>query len=175
MPSRILVVALLTALLGSCAAYDGFGLQPGTARIEDIVRVMGLPAMRWKEADGGETLAYPRGPMGYHTFFVRIDPRGTVLSRENILDTRHFARIQAGMTADEVMRILGPSVAAWTVYFKARDERVWEWRYCDDWNEPARFNVLFDGTSQRVRSTLASPESLRGGFGDDDRRSWCSH
>ena len=91
MPSRILVVALLTALLGSCAAYDGFGLQPGTARVEDMERVMGQSAMRWNEADGGETLVYPRGPMGYHTFFVRIDARGTVLSRENVLDTRHFA------------------------------------------------------------------------------------
>ncbi|UCV22863.1 hypothetical protein [Ferribacterium limneticum] len=175
MPSRILVVALLTALLGSCAAYDGFGLQAGAARVEDIERVMGQPAVRWNETDGGETLVYPRGPMGYHTFFVRIDARGNVLSRENVLDTRHFARIQAGMTADEVVRTLGPSVAAWTVYFKARDELVWEWRYCDDWNEPARFNVLFAGTSMRVRSTLASPESLRGSFGDDDRRGWCSH
>jgi hypothetical protein len=175
MPSRILVVALLTALLGSCAAYDGFGLQPGAARVEDMERVMGQPAVRWNETDGGETLVYPRGPMGYHTFFVRIDAQGNVLSRENVLDTRRFARIQAGMTTDEVMRILGPSVAAWTVYFKARDELVWEWRYCDDWNEPARFNVLFDGTSMRVRSTLASPESLRGSFGDDDRRGWCGH
>lgn len=170
----MLIAALFTCVLGACASYDGFGLQPGTARVEDIERVMGQPAMRWSEADGGETLAYPRGPMGYHTFFVRIDPRGNVLGRENVLDTQHFARIQAGMTADEVVRILGPSVAAWTVYFKARDELVWEWRYCDDWNEPARFNVLFDGTSLRVRSTLASPESLRGSFGDDDRRGWCS-
>lgn len=175
MPYRLAVVALLAALLGACAAYDGFGLPAGAARVEDMERVMGPPAMRWREPDGGETLVYPRGPMGYHTFFVRIDARGTVLSRENVLDTRHFARIRAGMTTDEVVRILGPSVAAWTVYYEARDELVWEWRYCDDWNEPARFDVLFDGTSRRVRSTLASPESLRGSFGDDDHRSWCSH
>ena len=169
------IALLLIGLLGGCAAYDGLGLQPGTARIEEIERVMGLPAMRWKEADGGQTLVYPRGPMGFHTFFVRSDALGNVLSRENVLDSRHFARIQAGMTPDEVVRIVGPSVPEWTVYFKARDELVWEWRYCDDWNEPARFNVLFDASAMRVRSTLSLPERNHVAFGGDDLRAWCGH
>ncbi len=55
-------------------------------------------------------------------------------------------------------------------YFKARDELVWEWRYCDHWNEPARFNVLFDATSMRVRSTLTGTERSRNVFGGGDRR-----
>jgi hypothetical protein len=83
---------------------------------------------------------------------------------------RHFARIQAGMTTDDVLRTLGPPFRHWTVYFKARDELVWEWRYCDDWNEPARFNVLFDATSMRVRSTLTGTERSRNVFGGGDRR-----
>ena len=169
----MIIAALLIALLGGCAAYDGFSLPAATARLEDIERVMGQPAVRWDEADGGQTLVYPRGPMGFHTFFVRSDARGNVLGRENVLDTKHFSHIRAGMTPDEVVRLLGPSVPEWTVYFKARDELVWEWRYCDDWNEPARFNVLFDGTSRQVRSTLASPESSRGISIGDDRRGWC--
>ena len=175
MHCRVVIVALFIGLLGGCAAYDGFALQSGAVRVEEVERVMGQPAIRWNEADGGQTLAYPRGPMGFHTYFVRSDALGNVLGRENVLDTRHFSRIQAGMTPDEVVRQLGPSVAEWTVYFKARDELVWEWRYCDDWNEPARFNVLFDGTAMRVRSTLASSESSRGVFGSDEFRSWCGH
>ena len=42
--------------------------------------------------------------------------------------------------------ILGPSEPSWTACFKTRDEVVWEWRYCDEWNEAARFDVLFDGS-----------------------------
>lgn len=168
------IALLLIGLLGGCAAYDGLGLQPGTARIEEIERVMGQPAMRWNEADGGQTLVYPRGPMGFHTFFVRSDALGNVLSRENVLDSRHFSRIQAGMTPDEIVRIVGPSVSKWTVYFKARDELVWEWRWCDDFNEPARFNVFFDGKSGKVRTTASLSERQSMPFGRGDRRDWCA-
>ena len=171
---RFTIALLAAGLLVGCAGYDGFGLQPGS-RIEDAEQLMGVPAMRWTEADGGQILVYPRGPMGYHTFFVRSDAMGYIVSRENVLVMRHFARIQAGMTTDEVLRTLGPPVPEWTVYFMARDELVWEWRYCDDWNEPARFDVLFDATSMRVRSTLSSTERSRHVFGGGDRRMWCSH
>ena len=67
-----------------------------------------------------------------------------------------------------------PPVPHWTVYFEARDELVWEWRYCDDWGEPARFNVLFDGTSRRVRSTLSLTESQRPDLGFGRMRMRCS-
>ncbi|AXS81262.1 hypothetical protein [Dechloromonas sp. HYN0024] len=172
---RGIVGALVGGLLAGCAAYDGFSLQAGGGRIEALERIMGQPAMRWNDADGGQTLVYPRGPMGFHTFFVRSDALGNFVGRENVLDTGHFSRIQVGMTQDQVLRILGPSVAEWTTYFKARDELVWEWRFCDDWNEPARFNVLFDGSSRQVRSTLSAPESSRAMSISDDRRGWCGH
>ena len=166
---------LLGVLLGGCVAVDGAGLQPGTTGVDDVIQVLGVPVMRWAEPEGGETLVYPRGPYGFQTHFVRIDAEGRYSRRENVLASRYFARIQPGMTTEQVVRILGPSVSAWTVYFAARDELVWEWRYCDDWNEPARFNVLFDGTTQRVRSTLAASESMRG-LGDwDNARRWCGH
>ncbi len=113
----------------------------------------------------GKTSFIPSAPMGYHTFFVRSDAGGRFVSRENVLTMKHFARIQAGLTTEDVLRSAsarqfpsGPSD------FKARDELVWEWRYCDDWNETARFNVLFDGTSERVRSTLTATERSRNLF-----------
>jgi len=45
---------------------------------------------------------------------------------------------------------------------------VWEWRYCDVWAMPARFNVLFDGTTGIVRSTL----TVREDYGPE--RGYCS-
>ncbi|MBS1190340.1 MAG: hypothetical protein H6R10_2132 [Rhodocyclaceae bacterium] len=171
-------------LLGACASYNGRGLQPGQSVLADVEQVMGAPAMRWREADGSELLAYPRGPAGYHTYMARIGPDGRLLSLENVLDTRHFALVREGMSQDQVLRVLGPPYPGWTVYFKARDELAWEWRYCDDWNEPARFNVFFDGTSGKVRSTGSLTESQRfgpisilSGFGGSDGgwRQWCSH
>ena len=168
--------ALLIALLVvGCAAYDGRGLLPGSAGTADVENLMGPPAMRWQAPEGGEVLVYPRGPQGFHTFFFRIDAAGVLVSKENVLDTRHFAKIQAGMNGEEVLRVLGPPVPQWTAYFPARDELVWEWRYCDDWSEPARFDVLFDRTSGRVRSTLSGTEQQRSALGLSQRREWCGH
>ena len=173
MKGRVAVWMLAASLLAGCANYDAAGRLPVDARLADVERSMGVPALRWQTPEGGETLVYPFGSMGFHTFFVHGDAAGRFVSRENVLTMKHFGRIAAGMTQDEVVRTIGPPVPEWTVYFKARDELAWEWRYCDDWNEPARFDVLFDGTTLRVRSTLTVPERQRLMFGGGDRHAWC--
>lgn len=156
-----LIVALIVALfIAGCASYDGRGLKPGISTANDVIELMGQPAMRWQEPGGGELLAYPRGPAGFQTYMVMIDSKGVMSSINGVLDMKHFAMIRQGMSKDEVLRILGPSQPQWTVYFEQRDELVWEWRYCDDWNEPARFDVLFDNTTSLVRSTQSYTEGM---------------
>ena len=117
--------------------------------------------MQWTLPGGGRQLAYPRGPAGYETFMVHLDAAGRLERIENVLDMTHFARIQPDMTQAEVLQLLGPSQPQWTAYFKARDELVWEWRYCDSWREAARFDVLFDATKKTVRSTMSWTESSK--------------
>lgn len=149
-------------LLVACASYGGRELKPGEDRLENVLHVMGQPAMRWQNADGTMQLAYPRGPMGLHTYMVTIAADGKLRQIENVMDQKSFARIQPGMTKEEVLYILGPSYPGWTAYFERRDELVWEWRYCDAWNEPARFDVLFDNSTGTVRNTMSLTESQRG-------------
>lgn len=152
-PAR-LALAGGALLLAACASYDGRGLQPGVARSAEAVAVMGEPALRWRDADGGEQLAFPRGPDGVHTFMAFFAADGRLVRIENVLDERHFARIVPGRDEQAaVLRLLGPPVPQWTAYFAARDELVWEWAYCNQWNQRARFDVLFDGRGGRVRTT----------------------
>ena len=151
----LLSVSLIVA---ACAPYGGSGLRPGEARLEDVYLTMGQPAMRWQDPDGSLQLAYPRGPAGFDTFMVGLGSNGKLRYIENVLDVQHLANIRAGMCKEEVLRILGPSDANCTVYFKARDELVWDWRYRSISGEPTRMMVLFDNTSGRVRSTMIQPE-----------------
>ena len=160
-----LAALLCAATLAGCAGY-GAGLVPGRSTADDVLRTMGLPAQQWTNADGSRQFAYPRGPMGVHTHMVSVDRDGRLQRIDNVLDEEDFARIHPGMTQDEVLRTIGPPWPGWTVYFKARDELVWEWRYCDVWAQYARFDVLFDGTSRLVRSTLSQTESQTGQCGD---------
>lgn len=104
--------------------------------------------------------------MGYQTYMVQIGSDGTLRQINNVMDQKSFERIQAGMTKGEVLYILGPSFPGWTEYFKARDELVWEWRYCDLWNESARFDVLFDNSKGTVRSTMSLTEAQKGLCGE---------
>jgi hypothetical protein len=155
-------MGLLALLLCGCASYDGRGLEPGVAHLDDVQRVMGQAAMRWDDTSGSAQLAYPRAPMGYHTYMVSMAPDGTLRQIENVLDEKHFARIQPGMGKDEVLRTLGPPYQGWTAYYQARDELAWEWRYCDQWNQPARFDVLLDNGRGTVRSTASATEGQLG-------------
>lgn len=165
-----LVGASLAALLSACA---GPRFPADVATVDELVARLGPPAKRWLAEGGGERLAFTTAPHGTHTWMAVADGGGRVRSVENVLDMPHFARIQPGMDEDEVMREIGPPYPYWTVTYPARNERVWEWRYCDVWNEPARFDVLFDTGTGKVRSTMSLTErqSL---YGSGRRTEWCS-
>ncbi|MBI3479364.1 MAG: hypothetical protein HY016_03255 [Nitrosomonadales bacterium] len=160
-------LALFSALLlGACATYKGQDLKPGEDRLENVLSVMGQPAMRWDNPDGSVLLAYPKGPMGYQTYMASIGTDGKLQQIEKVMNQKSFALIQPGMSKEEVLRILGPSPASYTSYFKTRDELVLEWRYCNLWNEASRFDVLFDNSKATVRKTMSKTESQLGLCGD---------
>ena len=145
-------------LLAGCASYSGSSLLPGQAGLEEVVHTMGEPALRWQDADGSLQLAYPRGPAGFDTFMVRLGPDGRLRSIDRVLDPAHLAQVRPDMSQEQVLRLLGPPDANCTVYFKSRDELVWDWRYRAVSGEPTRMMVLFDNSSGRVRSTMVQPE-----------------
>jgi len=153
------IIIFSALLLCACAAYSGRGLKPGVDQLENVVEVMGQPAMRWQNPDGSVQLAYPRGPMGFHTYMVHIGPDGKLQQIENVLDEKTFTLIHPGMSEEDVFRIIGPPYSGWTAYFEARDELAWEWRYCSIWNTASRFDVLLDNSKKTVRKTLSRTES----------------
>lgn len=154
-PLRRLIAAGVLLLLAACAGYGGSNLRPGESTLADVIASMGVPAMRWKDPDGREQLAYPRGPEGTQTFMAFIGPDGRLERIEKVLDMAHFARIQNGKSdMAGVLRLLGPVSPNNVAYFKARDELVWSWLFCDAWSQQAYFDVLFDARTGIVRTTF---------------------
>lgn len=158
---RCLPAFLCGLLFSACAGYSGANLKSGVATEAEVVQTMGSPAMTWTLPGGGKQLAYPRGPMGFQTYMAYIDNAGKLERIENVMNMATFAKVQPGMTQAQVLQLIGPSQPQWTAYFKARDELVWEWRYCDSWGSAARFDVLFDGTTKIVRTTQTWTESQK--------------
>ena len=149
-----LLLLSATLLVSACASYGGNGLKPGESTVAEVEAAMGVPALRWQNPDGSQQLAYPRGPAGFHNFMVTITADGRLRSIENVLDMKHFALIEPGMSEQQVLRILGPAGCG-ASYFPARDERVWVWRYLENSRVTAHFMVLFDGKTAAVRSTMS--------------------
>jgi hypothetical protein len=154
----IFAAALCAAVLCACASYDGHQLTPGQSTLQDVRAAMGEPALQWVNPDHSMQLSYPRGPSGFHSFMVYLGPDGRLQRIENVMDQASFYRIDRGMSEQDVLRILGPPVPQWTNYFSARRELVWEWRYCNEFSQSSRFDVLFDGDRHTVRTSYGSPE-----------------
>jgi hypothetical protein len=152
-------LAILGALLVSaCAGYGGSDLKPGIAMRPDVIASMGRPAMSWKNPDGSEQLAYPRGPAGTQTFMAYLGPDGRLLSIEKVLDGSQFHRVRSGMHKDEVLRVLGPPGPEWTEFYSRRNELAWSWLFCNDWSRQEFFDVMFDDATGIVRSTGRHPQ-----------------
>lgn len=156
MNNILLILSTLLTLAG-CSILGGPPYLIERTTLADVEARHGPAPMRW-QTDGATTLIYPSGPNGSYTLKFEFLTDSRLKTVRQVLTEEDFAQVQPGMSMDEVQRLIGPPYAPWTVYFSARDELVWEWRYCDTWGELARFNVLFDGTSKRVRSRLSLTE-----------------
>jgi hypothetical protein len=158
MPGKVVLICLVV-FLSACASFGGPGFTPGRTTQPEVLSYMGAPSYASEEPGGIQRLFWTTAPAGTSTMMARFDTQKRLISFEEVLNMEHFAGIQSGMTMEEVTHLIGPHYPGWTAYFKARDELAWEWRYCDSWSGAARFNVLFDGTTKKVRSTLSLTES----------------
>jgi hypothetical protein len=151
------LVVLSALLISACTGYSGSNLKPGVSTLPEVVASMDEPAMVWKNPDGSEQLAYPRGPAGTQTFMAYVGPDGKLQRIEGVLDMAHFAKIQAGMSKDEVLRVLGPPGPLWTQTYSRSNTLAWSWLFCDSSSLQEFFDVMFDATTGIVRSTEQRP------------------
>lgn len=131
-------------------------LTKGLSTESEVRTAMGQPETVWEEADGSRTLEYPKGPEGTRTWMVDIGKDGRLSDYRQVLNEQNFARIVAGMSRDEVRRMLGKPRTI--VQFRLKNEEVWDWRYLQPTLVPRLFNVHFDIGSGKVVRTSSSED-----------------
>lgn len=128
---RITLWALagVAALAAGCASYDGRTLQPGKSTAAEVEATMGRPAEKLER--GGESIWwYPRGPMGFHSYAVRIGPDGVLREIEQRLTEENVRRLSVGTsTRQDVRELLGPPFDVQTLPRLKRE--VWEYQFLD--------------------------------------------
>jgi len=164
---RLAALALCTTLLAGCATPDRDArLQPGASREADVLAFYGQPGRIWPEADGGRTLEYSTQPMGRHVYMVRLGPDGRLVGVQDGLSPASRARIQPGMTPEQVSRILGRERTR--AFFSNSGEDVWDWTIePDQTGYGMRFNVHFkDGVVARTTQSMVFPSRRFPGMDD---------
>lgn len=164
---RPTALALSVLLLAGCATPDRDArLQVGTSREADVVARYGAPGRVWAETDGGRTLEYSTQPMGRHAWMVRLDADGRLLGVTDALSATGRARVEPGMTPEQVSRLLGRERSR--VFFRNSDEEVWDWTIePDQTGYGLRFNVHFKaGVVVRTTQSMVFPSRLFPGMDD---------
>lgn len=151
----LLRASVLALLLLAAACADFSSVAPGDSAV-NVTDKVGKPVTVWKNPDGSELWQYPRGYYATQTFVVTVGADQRVQEIHQALGEPYFSKIQAGMSREDVSRMLGRPREIWT--FPRRDEETWTWRYYD--TNYMFFNVLFDRTAGTVRNTQRLQEIL---------------
>lgn len=154
-----LVLLAPALLLAACATPGAF-----VGRSESDLRgQMGPPAGDYPNGDGTRTLAYPQGRLSTETYMVEVAPGGSVRSVRQGLTDDTIQRIEAGMSRDQVLRMIGPPRDV--MEFPRRAETSWEYYFNDTWGYRSYLYVNFNPAGIVVSKLTRRIDTGRDGRG----------
>lgn len=116
----------LLVLAGCASQQPSQRVQPGQNETA-VLATLGPPTNRYALPEaGGQRLEYARGPQGFETWMVDLDPSGRVRQVEQVLGARRFAEVKRGMTEAQLLRLLGRPAERQREYM---DRETFYWRY----------------------------------------------
>ena len=151
-------IGVIAALL-MCAGCDPqkvAQLEEGVSTEQDVRARFGVPERIWIEPNGDRTFEYPRQPAGQANYMISIGPDGKMSSLRQVLHPNYFAKVTAGLTKEEVRRMLGKPAKVQT--YQQKGEEVWDWRFADGTTGVKVFSVTFD-LAGAVRATAVGLDS----------------
>lgn len=159
--NKVIAMGMFSALslLVACDRVATGELQIGTSTVADLKFKMGEPSEVRRDGDR-EIWVYPLGPEGVKTYFMTVGSTGTLEKIDQVLTEANFARVQSGMTHDEVVKILGRHGREQR-YAMSINEVTRSWKFNAN-NADMFFEVLYDGNG-RVKSTGSVDPSLQRG------------
>ncbi len=146
-------IVVSALLLAGCATLAP-SIPPGASQAE-VEATHGRPSDVVNAPRGEVVWQYPRGQATYIVVFG-ADARSKGFRQALALE--HFARIRPGMTRDEIGLEFGRPSST-TPYRNLREE-VWSYRYQTGASDNRIFNVHFDASTGRVRSTSDQEDPL---------------
>ncbi len=142
---------LMAVFLPPCDGINMAKLKPGISTVQDVREIMGPPTMEWQDADGTLTWEYPRTPQGIVNYMIEFGPDKVLREIRQVLTEENFGKVHAGMSREDVRRLLGQP--AHELYFPLKKEHVWDWKTKVDAGMDWYFNVHFDESWRVLRTS----------------------
>lgn len=125
-------------------------LEEDVSTEADVRDRFGEPENIWQEADGARTFEYNRQPAGHQNYMITIGPDGRMKSLRQVVAPHVFDQVRAGMSEQEVRRMLGKPAKRMT--YDLKRETDWDWRYVDPPTTEMLFTVTFDAQGRVLRT-----------------------
>ncbi|MGR4871793.1 outer membrane protein assembly factor BamE [Variovorax sp. LARHSF232] len=130
-------------------------LEEGVSTEADVRKTFGEPEAVW-DSSAGRVFEYNRQPAGQKNYMITIGPDGKMAALRQVLTPANFAKVQPGMGAEDLRKMLGKP-ASRTPY-PLKNELEWEWRWVQPPNSPMVFTAVFDSSQLRVLRSGSSPD-----------------
>jgi len=140
-------------LLGAVLSFLGCDqqridkLEEGVSTEADVRKVFGEPEAVW-ESPAGRVFEYNRQPAGQKNYMITIGPDGKMAALRQVLTPENFAKVQAGMGAEELRKMLGKPASRKP--YPLKNEVEWEWRWVQPPNTPMVFSASLSADDLRV-------------------------
>ena len=151
-----LLALLATTLVIGCDEQRAAKLEEGLSSEADVRKQFGEPVQTIERADGSKLLAYPRQPEGWTNVEIVIGADGKMASLRQLLTAANFAKVQPGMSQDELRKLLGKHAKSLRYGIKP-DEEVWRWHFMSGQDKKV-FDVTFDREKRVLSSAIADDE-----------------
>lgn len=144
--------AIVAAVLPACDSVNLQEIKPGITTAAEVRSRLGNPGFEFPNTDGSVTWEYTRQPSGIQCYMVTIGSDQIVSKMEQVLTDANFGKVRAGMSQDEIRRLLGAPASK--VAYANLGENIWEWRVEGmPRGEETYFMVHFDLATGKVRKT----------------------
>lgn len=155
---RHLILALLAtaSLLAGCDEQRAAKLEEGVSTEAQVRQQFGEPVQITERADGSKLLSYPRQPEGWTNYEAEIGADGKLVALRQLLTEANFAKVQPGLTQQEVGKLLGRH-ARELRYGTRPGETVWRW-HVQRGQDKKVFDVVFDADGRVLSSQLGDDE-----------------
>ena len=148
------LLGAVLSLLG-CDSQRIEKLEEGVSTEADVRKTFGEPEAVW-DSPQGRVFEYNRQPAGQKNYMITIGPDGKMAALRQVLTPANFAKVQPGMGAEDLRKMLGKP-ASRTPY-PLKNELEWEWRWMQPPNSPMVFTAVFDSSQLRVLRSGSSPD-----------------